>query len=106
MAEDINNLGQVVGYYCLIPGGDNYYRRAFLYNGSTMLNLNDLIDPSSGWKLTSAEGINDAGQIVGFGYLGNGPRAFLLTPVPEPGTWAMLAGLGFFGLVAAFRRWR
>ena len=31
------------------------------------LDLNSLLPPNSGWTLTSATGINDAGQIVGYG---------------------------------------
>lgn len=42
-------------------------------------NLNDLIDPTSGWFLTSARGINNQGQIVGAGRIGGATHAFLLT---------------------------
>ena len=42
-----------------------------------MVDLNSLIDPSSGWVLSEANGINDLGQIVGGGSLG----AFILTPL-------------------------
>ena len=44
--------------------------------------------------------------IVGYGKLTNGStRAFLLTPVPEPETYAlMMGGLGVLGLVARRRR--
>src|SRR5947209_372241 len=54
----INNLGQIVGT-------DNNH--AFIYNGGTFSDLNTLIDPASGWTLSSASGINDLGQIVGSG---------------------------------------
>ena len=59
-----------------------------------MVDLNSLIDPHSGWYLSTATAINNSGQITGFGYL-NPPNihAFLLTPVPEPPTFA-LAALG------------
>ena len=33
-----------------------------------MTDLNTLIDPSSGWMLEEATGINDNGWIVGYGY--------------------------------------
>ena len=54
-----------------------------------MLDLQDRLDASGlGWDLYDAQGINDAGQIIGRGfYEFGGPfgRAFLLTPVvPEP----------------------
>jgi hypothetical protein len=52
--------------------------------GVGMVDLNSLIDPSSGWVLLQAIGINDSGQIVGQGQFDGQTRAFLLTPVPEP----------------------
>lgn len=45
-----------------------------------MKNLNALIPADSGWALTAATAINDAGQIVGTGILDGQTRAFLLTP--------------------------
>jgi probable HAF family extracellular repeat protein len=46
-----------------------------------MLDLNKLIPPNSGWELDVANGINDAGEIVGYGTRnGTNLRAFLLTP--------------------------
>jgi probable HAF family extracellular repeat protein len=77
----INNSGQIVG----ASGG-----RAFLYSGGAMVDLNSLIDPLSGWALGNAWAINDAGQITGWGYIGGRQNAFLLTPVPEPSSIALL----------------
>ncbi len=55
--------------------------RAFIWETGTMTNLNDLIGSGTGWTLTRATGINDSGQIVGFGTNGGGAvHAFLLTP--------------------------
>lgn len=54
---------------------------ALLYSNGRMVDLNDVIDSTLGVHLGSAMGINDAGQIVNDG----GGRAYLLTPVPEPG---------------------
>ena len=56
-----------------------------------MVDLNTLIDPLSGWELSAATAINDAGQITGYGVIGGQNHAFLLTPVPEPTTLALLA---------------
>ena len=54
--------------------------------------MNSLIDPSSGWILADATAINDSGQIVGNGTNPAGQtHAFLLTPIPEPASLALLA---------------
>jgi probable HAF family extracellular repeat protein len=45
-----------------------------------MRDLNNLLPPNSGWELTQALGINDKGQIVGYGTHDGQIRAFLLTP--------------------------
>ena len=45
-----------------------------------MHDLNDSIPPGSGWLLETARGINDAGQIVGYGDHNGLVSAFLLTP--------------------------
>lgn len=77
-AYAINNAGQIVGYAL----NSNGVSRAFLYDGSRMLDLNDLIPPASGWtNLEAAVGINDAGQIAGYGQFRGGVyHAFLLAP--------------------------
>ena len=46
-----------------------------------MHDLNNLIPVGSGWLLIKAYGINDAGQIVGYGTLSGTYHPFLLTPV-------------------------
>ena len=78
LAFGINNSGNVVG------GADNQAvtLHAFLYSKGIMQDLNDLIPPLSGWILSEARSINEAGQIVGNGILGGQERGFLLTPVP------------------------
>jgi probable HAF family extracellular repeat protein len=71
----INSQGGVVGYRNL-PAGYS----AFIYQNGTMQDLNNLIPPNSGWTLGMAKGINDAGQISGWGTLNGQERGFLLTP--------------------------
>jgi len=75
----INARGDVVGdaLIGIVPDG-NY---AFIYRDGTFHRLDELID-ASGWKFEYAIGINDAGQILGWGTL-NGEmlrHAFVLTP--------------------------
>jgi probable HAF family extracellular repeat protein len=78
----INNKGWVVGF-STFPGGLSLYQyHAFLYDGQAMRDLNDLIPANSGWTLQSATGINDSGQIVGYGINPFGQtHAFLLTSI-------------------------
>lgn len=66
-ATAINNLSQVVG------GHD-------LWINGTVTDLNNLLNPSSGWVITSTTGINDASQIVGQATLNGQTHGFLLTP--------------------------
>ncbi len=87
VAWEINNSGQVVGRADNTSG----QRHAFLYDSGTMIELNDLLPPGSGWDdLQEANGINNNGQIVGSGYIDGEYHAYLMTPVPEPSTLALL----------------
>jgi probable HAF family extracellular repeat protein len=88
-ARGINGTGQVVGESFLPWGG---LSRAVLWKNGAAYDLNTLISPGSGWILTSAAAINDAGQIVGAGLRDGRPRAFLLTPGTPSGVWGVLPG--------------
>lgn len=55
--------------------------RAFVNSGGATQDLNGLVDGLSGWTLTQANAINDAGQIVGSGFVGGHNAAFLLDPI-------------------------
>lgn len=58
----------------------------FIYTAAGgVVNLNTLIDPLSGWELTSANDINDAGQIVGAGLINAESHAFRYTPAGTDG---------------------
>ena len=75
-AYALNNLGQVVGDSA--NGGG--ISRAYLWRDGTMIDLNTLLAPNSGWDLYTAQFINDAGQIVGYGFLNGNFAWFLLSP--------------------------
>lgn len=91
---DINNQGDVVGYSTTAGGGAK--RAIVRKTGTTLADLNGLILPNTGWVLSEARAVNDAGQIVGIGTLtkvdtvNNINRvehhAFLLTPDKEKPT--------------------
>lgn len=95
-ATAINDLGQVVG-------------NGFLYEDSTLKQLTDLLASPGGWSDLNATDVNDGGWIVGQGTIDGEQHAFLMTPVvpiPEPAamlTWAVLVGLGGFGIRRASR---
>ena len=76
----INNVGHIVGWSRTTTTGSN---RAFIfYNGGTsMVNLNSVtLVNGTGWVFQSAEEINDAGYIVGWGTKGGYTTAFILSP--------------------------
>lgn len=110
LANDINNDGLIVGES---RPSNTELQHAFIHDGTTIVDLNDLIDPLAGWLLYSAQAINASGQIVGYGSYGGTTRAFLLTPgqgdptpaVPEPASWMMLV-VGFGAVGSAMRRQR
>jgi probable HAF family extracellular repeat protein len=77
-ARGINRSGQVVGF---TSSGQNTNYRAFLYSDGIMKDLNDLIQPNSGWSIWFALKINDRGEITGYGSNNGATHAFLLTPV-------------------------
>jgi probable HAF family extracellular repeat protein len=51
---------------------------AFVSDGTQMIDLNTLIPDDAGWDLISASGINNRGEIVGYGLLDGRFRAFVL----------------------------
>jgi hypothetical protein len=109
----INDLGMVAGS---VEYGDASHAAVWRPDGSA-IDLNSLIDPSSGWVLTSARDISNSGWVSGIGLydpdLGGSAepygRAFLLQ-LPEPSSAAaVLASAAAFLLrrrrgAAAFGR--
>lgn len=77
-AYGLNNLRQVVGYSV---DAQNTTQLAFAYAANVgMKDLNSFLPEDSGWILRSANGINDRGQITGWGSIGGEGHAFLMTP--------------------------
>lgn len=70
-AHDINNRGQVVGFSL---------DHAVLWQSGKVIDLNTQVGKGSGWVLRRAQGINEAGWIVGYGTTQGNDRAFLLVP--------------------------
>jgi probable HAF family extracellular repeat protein len=115
-ANGINDNGQIVG---LTDGvfDDGGITHAALWtinaDGSvTLTDLNSLV-AGSGWVLAEATSINDKGQIVGWGTIGEGfdaqTHAFLLSdqaaPVPLPPAMYMF-GSALIGLIGVRRRFK
>ncbi|WFU14388.1 hypothetical protein [Bradyrhizobium sp. CB3481] len=117
LAASINDFGVIMGNS--LVSGD--FSHATLWNGNSIpVDLNNLMDSSGiGWTLTSANGVNNLGYIVGSGYNSLGQqKGFLLTPcesfttlpwsgvapVPGPLVCGGLPGLVFAGAILAW--WR
>jgi probable HAF family extracellular repeat protein len=92
-ALSVNNSGQTVGEANI---ADNSSSHAFIIDlTGPMLDLSDLIPAGTGWVLTDAFDITDAGQICGYGTINGQTHAYLLTPTPEPASLALVASTSF-----------
>lgn len=100
VAFDVNSADVAVGSYYYPQLWDS---RGVLFIKDTQLWLDDLIDPASGWQITEAGAINDAGEILATGCRAGVCSSVMLMPVPEPGEAALLV-IGL--LVLAGWRWR
>jgi probable HAF family extracellular repeat protein len=76
VAYAISEGGDIVG----LSEGAQGSARAIIISSGVMRDLNELIPAGSGWVLTEARGINNAGRIVGTGWLNGQQRGFLLIP--------------------------
>ena len=91
VATGVNNSGWVIGIsgpsllavavqlISYLPADSAY--RPFLFANGRSYDLNSLAVNGAAWSLCFAAGINDAGQIVGTGFLNGQQRAFLMTPI-------------------------
>ncbi|MBH1987613.1 MAG: DUF3466 family protein [Burkholderiales bacterium] len=106
-AAAVNERGQVVGYSERLGEGPAGMA-AVLWQDGAAIDLNTQVDTFDGWRLVSANGINDAGQIIGEAMNAEGVRrAFVLTPtsIPEASTWASMS-LGLALMCGVLRRQR
>lgn len=96
----LNDNGQVAG---VIKDQFGFPTFSFLTSIGTdeVINLSmeeDII--AAGWSNIVVSDINNLGQLSGTGVINGATRAFLLTPIPEPETYAMMmAGLSMLGFM-------
>ena len=76
-AHAMNDFGDVVGDVAAAPFGT----RAILFHAGTAIRIATLIDPTLGWTLITATGIDNEGRIVGTGLLNGSWAAWILEPV-------------------------
>ncbi len=95
-ALDINDRGQVVGWS--MKG--LYEQRAVMWNGTDVIDLNDLLANPGDVSLTAAWAIDNDGNIWA---QGSDMGIYKLSAVPEPGTAASLM-LGLGAMAAALQR--
>lgn len=103
--QSVNNLGWATGFKAdtlgsaglgpldllLYPDSQNF--RAILYTGGKVFDLNTLVTNGSAWTLTNATATNDAGQIVGAGFINGQEHAYLLTPTTQPAGGATISAI-------------
>ena len=81
-ARAVNDQGVAVGQSG--SNADEAPPRAVLWTSGRIVDLNTMVEGSPQWTLQCADGVNNAGQIVGKGLLGGVTHAFVLTPAPSP----------------------
>ena len=94
--QHIDNASDIVGASFVNGGADELDAHAFVIVGGVTQDLNNLIAAGSGtgWVLSQANGINSAGQIVGWGLLNDAQHAFLLNPQVSSGPPAATGQIG------------
>lgn len=78
--HSINASGVAVGD-CTTGAGYDFTARAVILRGDTLEDLDDVVrDPA--WSFTTAQAINDRGEIAGTGVHDGKPRGYVLIPHP------------------------
>lgn len=91
-AFDLNSRGQIVGV-------SNAH--AVMWRAGEIIPLDERIPPDGRWRLEVARALNDAGEIVGFGYELGTPSAFLLTPCAGDANVDFLVNFGDLNVLLA-----
>jgi len=103
-ANNVNESGLIVGSSTIFLPTGGQETRAVAWANNQIFDLNDLIGDNSDWSLlVDATGVNESGDIVGYGILNDGSvRGFVVEGfVPAPGTASLMA-LG--GILATRRK--
>jgi len=79
----ISNKGEIVGTAIAATPAFPFNEHALVRQGNEWVELNTLIPADSGWYLVCAQGVNDAGEITGFGVLNGYIHAYLARPTCE-----------------------
>ncbi|HLX78895.1 MAG TPA: RHS repeat-associated core domain-containing protein, partial [Acidimicrobiales bacterium] len=74
LLDSVNRFADAVGTAWKQPGFVD--PTGWAYVQGQFHDLNDVIDPASGWHITSADGINDQGDVVGQGTFDGVPTAY------------------------------
>jgi probable HAF family extracellular repeat protein len=100
-ANGLNAAGDIVGTSQRADGSS----AAFLWRGGPLVELNSLLDRAArtaGWQVTSAEAVNDTGQILAF----SGFTPILLTPHDDcPADFNLDGGIDGVDIEAFFGAW-
>lgn len=99
---DINDQGQVIGFYGDTRGNIHH----FLYDNGSLVDLQKQLDANyADWQLSDIVSINNAGEILGLAVHKEEYRTVLLSAVPEPEAVGMaLAGMLLVGVSMKRRR--
>lgn len=79
-ADAINSQSVCVGKANVKSSSSTLVYHAVLFASGKVRDLNNLIPAHSGWILSEATAINDAGDIVGYGTINGSERGFILSP--------------------------
>ncbi len=77
VGRDLNNQGDVVGG-SLTKDDENFH--GFIYRNNRLYDLNELVEPGTGWEVLQAVCINNHGEIIAIGSHTGEDRIVLLRP--------------------------